>query len=136
LEHIQTRPPISKAEIDELVAKLASVKTKNIDGTVLSNLVRTCHECGLKKCELIDMSLEDVAVEGIVKENMQVRGSRSRSLRLSDNVKRFLQDHIDYLKGNEYQFEPDSRLFPNSKNKRYTAKTLDNHLKEAQNVEI
>jgi len=44
--------------------------------------------------------------------------------------------NIDYLKKNGYRLYPTSPLFPTRKKARYNEKTLDNHLKRAQNVKI
>jgi hypothetical protein len=129
---IETRPPVTQTEIEDLTSRLESMKTKVIDGVVLSNMVRTCHECTLKKGELIDLSIEDVASGGDVKDFMRVGDSK---LKLSGRAKKLLQDHIDYLKNKGYKVKPLSPLFPTLKNKRYTAKMLDNHLKEPQNAE-
>jgi hypothetical protein len=133
MNYIQTRPPVSQTEIEDLIARLESVKTRSIDGVVLSNMVRVSHECALKKGELIDLSIEDVARGGVVKDSMRVGDSE---FRLSGQAKKLLQDHIDYLKKKGYRRYPTSPVFPAGNNKRYNAKTLGNHLNEAQNVEI
>ena len=130
--YIQTRPPVTQTEIEDLIARLESAKSKNFDGFILSNLVRTCHECALKKAELIDLSIRDVASGGKIRDFMEVGDS---VIELSEQVKEFLQDHVDYLKTMKYKMKPHSPLFPTIKDRRYTAKTLDNHLKEAQNAE-
>lgn len=132
MEYIQTRPPMKQAETEDLIASLESMQTKVIDGFILSNLVRTCHECALKKAELIKLSILDVASGGKIRDFMEVGDSE---IELSEQAKKFLQGHIDYLKRKGYKLKPLSPLFPTRKNRRYTAKTLDNHLKEAQNAE-
>ena len=132
MEYIQTRPPVTQTEIEDLIAGLESAKSKNFDGFILSNLIRTCHECALKKVELIDLSIMDVASGGKIRDFMEVGDS---VIELSGQAKKFLQGHIDYLKNKEYKVKPQSPLFPTIKDRRYTAKTLDNHLKEAQNAE-
>jgi hypothetical protein len=132
VEYIQTRPPVTQTEIEDLIARLESVKSKNFDGFILSNLVRTCHECALMKGELIKLSIGDVASGGKVREFMEVGDS---VIELSGQAKKFLQGHIDYLKTMKYKMGPQSPLFPTTKGRRYTSKTLDNHLKEVQNAE-
>jgi len=129
---IETRPPVTQTEIEDLIAGLESAKSKNFDGFILSNLVRTCHECALKKAELIKLSIMDVASGGKIRDFMEVGDS---VIKLSGQAKKFLQAHIDYLKIKEYKVNPKSPFFPIIKDRRYTAKTLDNHLKEAQNAE-
>jgi len=128
MDYIETRPPVSEADIEDLIARLESVKTSNIDGVVLSNLVRLCNECGLKKSELIDLSVGDVANGGVVGDVMQIGGTE---VSLSRQAMQVLQDHIDYLKKNGYQMHPTKPLFPTRKKVRYSAKTLNNNLKEA-----
>jgi len=100
--YIETRPPLTAAEIEEFIARFESVKTGTIDGVVLSNLVRACFECGLKKGELIDLSIEDVAKDGIVRNIIRV-GDDELNLSQLPQAKRMLQDHIDYLKKNGYR---------------------------------
>jgi len=130
VEYIQTRPPMTQTEREDLIARVESAKSKNFDGFILSNLVRTSHACALKKAELIKLSIMDVASGGKVREFMEVGDS---VIGLSGQAKKFLQGHIDYLKTMKYKMEPQSPLFPTTKGRRYTAKTLDNHLKGAQN---
>jgi site-specific recombinase XerD len=128
MDYIETRPPVTATVIEDLIARLESVKTSNIDGVVLSNLVRLCNECGLKKSELIDLSVGDVAKAGGVGNAMQIGGTE---VSLPSQAMQVLQDHIDYLKKNRYRLFPTDPLFPTKKRTRYSEKTLDNHLKEA-----
>lgn len=129
--YIKTRSPIPKSEMTKLIETLRAVQKANIDGVVLSNVVRTCHECGLKKGELIDLSIGDVSRGGKVKDSIQVGDS---SFKLTEQAKMIIQDHIDYLKEKGYPRYPSRPLFQTKKKKRYTPKTLDNHLKEAQDA--
>jgi len=133
MDYIQTRSPIPKSEMTHLIEALRAVQKANIDGVVLSNVVRTCHECGLKKAELIDLSIEDVSKGGKVKDFMQVGDS---SFRLTERAKMIIQDHIEYLKEKGYRRYPSSPLFPAKDRGPYKSRTLDNHLKDAQDAEI
>jgi site-specific recombinase XerD len=133
MTYIVTKPPFSRTEIEDAINRIASVKTKKIDGVVLSNLVRLCHECGLKKSELIDLSAGDVAKGGVVGDVMRIGEDE---IILSDPAKQLLQNHIDYLKKSGYRLYPTYPLFPTRKKTRYAEKTLGNHLKAAQTVEI
>ena len=133
MAYIQTRPQVGPADIDDLIARLESVKTEVIDEVVLSNLVRVCYECALKKSGLIDLSIEDVAKGGIVRDILRIGDSE---LKLSGQARKMLQSHIDYLKLSGYRLYPSKPLFPTRKKTRYTEKTLGNHLKKAQNSNI
>jgi hypothetical protein len=128
--YIQTRPPVSAADIEGLIARLESVNTSSIDGIVLSNLVRACFELALKKRELIDLSIEDVAKGGIVRDIIQI-GDDKLNLSELPQAKKMLQGHIDYLKTAGYRLFPTKPLFPTRKKKRYNEKTIDNHLEKA-----
>ena len=130
MDYIETRPPVSEADIEKLITTIETVKTSTIDGAVLSNLIRVCNECALRKRELIGMSIEDVAKKGLVGDFMNVGEVKTR---LSSDAKQVLQDHIDYLKRNGYRLYPSSPLFPTRKNERYNGRLLDNHLKKAKN---
>ena len=131
MDYIKTRLPVPKANIENLFATIESVKTPTIDGVVLSNLARVCYECVLKKSELIELSVGDVAKQGLVGDIMRV-GEVEASL--SSDAKKVLQDHINYLKRNGYRLYPSSPLFPTKKNLRYKEKQLENHLKKAQKI--
>lgn len=131
MNYIKTPPPVSAAEIEDLIARLKLVKTSSIDGIVLSNLVRVCHECALKKGELIELSVGDVAKGGVIGDVMQIGESK---VSLSHQAKQALQNHVDYLKKNDYRMYPTYPLFPARNKKRYTPRNLDNHMKEAQNA--
>jgi hypothetical protein len=74
----------------------------------------------------------DVASGNKIRDFMEFGYSE---LKLSGQAKKFLQGHIAYLKNKGYKVKPQSPLFPTLKNRRYTTKTLDNHLREAQNAE-
>ena len=103
MDFIETRPPVTQIEIEDLISRLESVKTKVIDGIVLSNMVRICHECALKKSELIDLSIMDVASGSKIRDFMEVGDS---VIKLSGQAKKFIQAHIDYLKIKEYKVNP------------------------------
>ncbi len=133
MAYIEKRSRVTAIVIEELIARLESLKTSAIDGDMLSNLVRLCYECGLKKSELINLSVGDVAKEGVVADGMRIGKDE---IILSDPAKKLLQNHIDYLKKRGYRLYNTYPLFPTRKGRRYTAKTLGNHLKKAQSVEI
>jgi len=129
--YIETRPPVSEPDIENLITTIESVKTPTIDGVVLSNLVRVCNQCALKKRELIRLSIKDVARKSLVGDIIKVGEDK---VRLSSDAKQILQNHIDYLKRNGYRLYPSSPLFPTKKNKRYNDRLLDNHLKKAKDI--
>ncbi len=129
--YIETRPPVPELDIENLITAIKSVKTPTIDGAVLSNLVRVCHECALRKRELIGLSIQDVAKKGLVGDIIKVG---DKYVRLSSDAKQILQNHIDYLKRNGYRLYPSSPLFPTKKNIRYHGRLLDNHLKKVQEI--
>ena len=129
--YIQTRSPISKAEMTNLIETLRAVQKANIDGVVLSNIVRTCHECGLKKSELIDLSIGDVSKGLKVNDSMRVGDS---TVSLTESAKMVLQEHIDYFGLKGYPRYSNRPLFQTKNKKPYTSETLGNHLKDAQNA--
>ena len=133
MAYIEKRSRVTTAVVEELIARLESLKTIAIDGTMLSNMVRLCHACGLKKSELINLSVGDVAKGGVVAHVMRIGEDE---IILSDPAKQLLQNHIDYLKKSGYRLYNTYPLFPTKKGRRYTTKTLGNHLKKAQSFEI
>ena len=133
MDYIKTRAPVSEQDIENLITTIESVKTPTIDGVVLSNLVRVCYECALRKRELIGLSIKDVAKKGSVGDFMKV-GEDEKKVKLSSDAKQILQNHIDYLKRNGYRLYPTYPLFPTKKNERYNGRLLDNHLKKAKDI--
>lgn len=129
MNYLRTNSPISKIEMNELVDAPVNMKNSNIDGVVISNVIRTCHECGLKKSELMDLSVGDVSKGGKVKDTMRVGKSE---LRLSERSKGILQEHLDYLKKKGYPRYSNRPLFPTKDHKRYYPELLDNHFREAK----
>jgi hypothetical protein len=123
---------VAAAEIEDLIARLESINnTSSIDVVVLANLVRACFELALKKGELIDLSIEDVAKGGVVRDIIRI-GDDKLNLSELPHAKQILQKHIDYLKKNGYPRYAMKPLFPTRKKTRYNERTLDNHLKTAQ----
>ena len=129
MDYLRTNSPISKTEMNELVDAAVNMKNSNIDGVVISNVIRTCHECGLKKCELMNLSVGDVSKGGKVKDTMRVGKSE---LRLSERSKGILQEHLDHLKKKGYPRYSNRPLFPTKDHKRYYSELLDNHFREAK----
>ena len=127
VSYIKTRPPVEEAEIKDLIDKLATVRTKTIDGVVLSNIVRACYECGLKSGELIDLSIGDVSKGGKINDSMLIDGT---SVPLTSQARKVLQDHLDHLRANGYKMYSRNPLFPTKKGGRYYQKLLDGHLKK------
>ena len=126
MNYLKTKSPIAKKHIDTLIKQVKQAKTNNIDGVVLSNLLRLCYEFGLKKGELIRLSVRDVSRGGIVKgpfsfvhEKVVVKAIQ----------KKRLQNHINHLRAEGYKLYPTNPLFPTRRGKsRYIERTLTNHL--------
>jgi hypothetical protein len=135
----QTRPPLSKAMIDTLTGKLERAKISKIDRVVLANLIRTCYELGLKRRQLIDLSIGDVAERGIVGKYIQVSGSQTVGSEarekmgkpLEKGAWRMIQIHLNYLKEKRYRRYRTSPLFPTREKVRFTESTLAKHLEKA-----
>jgi len=136
MDYIETRPPVSRADIEDLLTKVESVKTQAIDGAVLSNLVRACFDCALKKGKLIELSVGDVAKGGSVGDVMRVDGSEVSLSDQANQVKQRFQNHIDYLKKSGYRLYPTSPLFPTRKKTGYTERQLQNHLAKCSTADI
>jgi hypothetical protein len=118
-------------EIISAIAKIRKVKEPNIDGAVLSNLVRICYECALKKSDLINLTVGDVSKKGKVGEEIRVPGSENPR-RPTARGKYVIQQHIDDLKDAGYRLYSSYPLFPTKKTKRkYNGRTLDYHLNKA-----
>jgi hypothetical protein len=129
MDYLMTNSPISNSEMKELVDAPVNMKNSNIDGVVISNVIRTCHECGLKKSELMDLSVGDVSKGGKVVDTMQVGGSE---LSLSERSKGILQEHLDHLKKKGYPRYSNRPLFPTKDHKWYYPELLDDHFREAK----
>jgi len=126
MNYLKTKSPIAKKHIETLIEKVRQAKTNNIDGVVLSNLLQLCYEFGLKKGELIRLSVRDISQGGTVKDFLAFGDDK---IEFKTNQKKMIQNHINYLLAEGYKLYPTNPLFPNRRGKsRYSAETLRNHL--------
>ena len=58
MNYLTIRPPIDSELYFRLIEKAREYRSAKIDGVVLANLFVLCYECGLKKGELIALSIE------------------------------------------------------------------------------
>jgi len=127
MDHLKTKSPLTKGQTQALFNNVAQAKTANIDGVVLSNLLKLCYLCGLRKGELIGLSIKDVTQKLVVKDTINIDG---REVILSSEAKTLLQRHIKYLKANGYRLYSSRPLFPTRKKEPYKERTLQNHLEK------
>ena len=121
---------ISRDDINNLAENIETINTKKIDGGVLANLIRTCFGCALKTKEIIEITIGDVAENGVVQDKI-----KKPPINLSTSVKQMLQDHLGYLKQKGYCVYSEKPLFPAVGGSEYGGRTLNNHLKKAMGEE-
>jgi hypothetical protein len=131
MDYIQTKSPLLIADLAALATRMRSVSSTSFDGVVLSNLAWTCYECALRKSELINMSIGDVASKAVVGVRMRIDGGdkKDKLLPLSNSAKQVLQDHMQHLEQSGYKRYPSSPLFPTKRKTRYPERSLQNHWK-------
>jgi integrase len=125
MDYIETAPPIDHSTIEDMIKELKSINTKQVDGTILSAIVQTCYEFALKKHELINITVADIATAGAVNSGMKIG---KRTFVFTTAQKKMLQDHIDYLNKAGYGVTDESPLFPGKNGRPYDPKNLNNHL--------
>lgn len=132
MDYIQTKSPLLRADLAILAGKMRSVKISAIDGVVISNIAWICFECALKKGELINMLIGDVASKSIVGGKMRIEDgdNEDKELILSVVAKQVLQDHLQHLEKSGHKRYPISPLFPTKRKTRYPERHLQNHWKK------
>jgi integrase len=124
---------LSENDINDLIKQLKQTKTKFIDGEILGNAIKMIFESGLKKKELSELTINDVLIK-----NGKIDGLKLKSggkLSLNRKARRTLDQHINYLKNNQYPVQDVDPLFPGyfgDKGKRQFSR----HLREAQKNNI
>jgi len=127
MKYIKVEALIPEDQFNTIADRIENTNVDKIDGVVLANLLRVCYQCGLKKRELIEMSIGDVASGGIVREALSEEFGK---IEILDDLKAIFQNYISHLKNNEYSIFTLKPLFPTRNKKRYSARLLDNHLKK------
>ena len=127
MNSIKTKSPVSKNQIDALISKLEAAKSVVVDGPVLANLIRVCFECALKRNELIDLRIEDVFENGVIKDLIRVG---DKEYKITNSAKYVLQNHLNLLKRRHYKLYQFKPLFPSKKGYKYSERNLANHLKK------
>jgi len=132
MDYLKPKSPITKGQIKALFMDVEQVKTAKakIDGVVLSNLLKLCYFCGLRKGELIGLTIRNVSHKRIVKDTITIDG---HEVVLALHAKKLLERHIKYLKENGYRLYSSRPLFPTRGNEPYKEKTLQNHLEKIFN---
>ncbi len=130
MDYLKSKSPITKGQIKALFSVVEQVKTAKIDGVVLSNLLKLCYFCGLRKGELIGLSIRNVSQKRIVKDKITIDG---HEVVLVLHAKKLLERHIKYLKENGYRLYSSRPLFPTRDKEPYKERTLQNHLKKIFN---
>lgn len=124
---LETKPPITKKDFDNLIDEVKKCGYKKFDPEVLTKLLLLCYQCALKKSELINLKIGDVFKNDFITDAIEIGESR---LELGSTTKRILMNYSHHLRDNGYKTQPQSPLFPTVNKNFYKKKTLQNHLKE------
>jgi hypothetical protein len=110
----------------QVIENIGQINTPNIDGKIISNILRLCYLCALKKGELINLNIENFTEKGGVVLDEIKLGSNLQVL--SKPVKRLIDCHYKYLGKNRYKRYRKSPLFPAKTGQRYKSRKLQNHI--------
>ena len=126
---IRTRPPMSLDDIGNLISEIENDGSSHTDGKILSRLIKLTFHSTLKKMELINLSIRDVA-----DDNGRIRDVIQRTkggVHLSGEAKKVIRDTLKNLtREKNYQITPDSPLFPDTSGARYSDRKLSRHIEK------
>ena len=71
-----------------ILAEIAQTNTHHIDGQMISNILKLCYLCGLKRGELIRLKIQDVTDKGGIALGKIKVGNNERII--SNTAKRFI----------------------------------------------
>jgi len=108
--------------------EIEKFNTTTIDGKVIANMLRFVEKCpGFKQKELIELRIQDIKNQngGFVDSIQVVRSRRTGRVYISSNdVKNFLQEHLEYLLTNYNGIRDDHPLFPTKRRLKYSDRKL------------
>lgn len=137
------RTLISKNSMPALFQRIEGYSLRPIDGKILAGILRMAYYCGLKKGELLDLTVNDVTKGGGRQIAPKIKMKRGIIL-VSAQAKNFLKAHLKYLQDKGYQLSTTSPLFPatikktirqeaqqRGQTEKYDPRKLNFHLKKA-----
>jgi hypothetical protein len=128
-EYLTTQPPIAGVLLTELFELVAADNSRNIDGIVLSNLLKFCFYFGLKKSELLDLEVGHILDDRReISSTLKVAGKKSRDISITAETVGIVEDQINYLRESRYRRGPRAPLFPSKNNQQYSARRLQRDL--------
>lgn len=109
--------PVMKRElVSEFFEELERNSSSFVNGRVLLCLMKLAYYCGLKKRELIGLRIKNVQrPSGEILDEIKLKDG---NVALGNDIKNFLQEHIEYLRTSGYQVLRNSPLFPRKLAKR------------------
>jgi hypothetical protein len=131
--HIQTKPPIPYAIIDQLISNIEQSKELLIDGRVLGAALRFAYFLGFRKREILNLRIEHV-----LDANQAVRNAiifDSEQISVPADFTRTIVDYCSYLRTYRKKLVPDWPFFPNrKKDKPYGETTIVRHINHFSGV--
>ena len=134
---------IAKSSIPTLFSRIEQFFSRSIDGKILAGILKMAYHCGLKKGEILGLTVNDVTA-GPGRRIAQKINVGSKKILINSQVKIFIRAHLKYLKKRGYQVFSTTPLFPEphkktikqeahqrGQEKKYNPRKLDFHLRKA-----
>lgn len=119
--YLTTQPPISSFILNLKIEQME--KNQSVDGIILSNLLKLCNICALKKNELIDLRIKDVLdARKDIRDRIKVRGADE--VLVEDKHAYLIKNHIEYIDDKRYRTSRFSPFFPDRKGEKYSPRKL------------
>ena len=121
--YLTTQPPISSFILNLKIEQMEKNQTPSVDGIILSNLLKLCNICALRKNELIDLRIKDVLDDRKdIRDRIKVRGAKK--VLVEPEAANLIEDHLAYLKHKRYRTSRLSPFFPDRKGEKYSPRKL------------
>jgi integrase len=102
---------------------MGKIPMPRVDGMILSNLLKLCNICALRKNELIDLRIKDVLDDRKdIRDRIKVRGADE--VLVEPKAAYLIEDHLAYLKHKRYRTSRLSPFFPDRKGEKYSPRKL------------
>jgi integrase len=119
--YLSTQPPISSFILNSKIGQMQKIRTP--DGMILSNLLKLCYICALKKNELINLRVRDVLDDKKnIRENIIIGGTGE--VEVISRTALLIEAHFTYLKQKRYRTSRFAPFFPDRKNRKYSPRKL------------
>lgn len=120
---IPVSSPMDAVTISNQIKRISEAQTPYLNGKILSLSVILAYRLGLKRQEIIDLSIGEVTQgRGKISQTISIN---NEEVRLPTDLQEVICSHIKYLRERGYNHKKDAPLIPMKNKIRYYSKKLD-----------